>query len=267
MSHIDMNLQKKEIKFITSHNPRDFDKKKCLQCNTRRVIKMKGPGIKEYLNELETRKIEAHDKGWKYIELSSKQLHADISPNHATMPTCCQAIYKLLLVGDEILESPKGNTGFGSHLKIRFYVDNLEGRERMFPDKKRGRPCKSEAEKLLTKRKKRKCNNEDLAKLVISWLNEQKIVYEQDKEYIEAKTEDGRWLINIQGIKRGRKQTLPAKLSEALKKMEDDKIRYSMAFNDSIAYRRQWNEIPKSVKERLNMSIILADKKGNIHEL
>lgn len=228
---------------------------------------MKGPGIKDYLNELEQRKKEAHDKGWKYIDINSKQLHAEISPNHATMPTCCQAIYKLMFIGDEIIESPKGNTGFGSHLTVRFYVDNLENRERQFPDKKRGRPCKSEEEKLMTRRKKKKCNNEDLTKLVIGWLNEQAISYEQDKEYIVADTVKGKWLINIQGIKRGRKQTLPVKISEVLKKMEDDKTRYSMAFNDSIAYRRQWNEIPKSVKERLNMSIILADKKGNIHEL
>ena len=36
---------------------------------------------------------------------------------------------------------------------------------------------------------------------------------------------------------------------------------------DSLTYRRQWNEIPTMVKERLNMSVILADKKGNITEL
>lgn len=67
--------------------------------------------------------------------------------------------------------------------------------------------------------------------------------------------------------KRGRKQTLPVKLSEVLKKIDDEQTRYSIAFNDSIAYRRQWNEIPGCVKEKLNMSIILADKKGNIHEI
>ena len=49
--------------------------------------------------------------------------------------------------------------------------------------------------------------------------------------------------------------------------MEDEKTRYSIAFNDSITYRRQWNEIPKNVKDKLNMSIILADRKGNIHEM
>lgn len=228
---------------------------------------MKGPGIKEYLKELDTRKKEAHTKGWKYIDINSKQLHADISPEHATMPTCCQAMYKVMLNGDEILEKPKGNTGFGSHLTVRMYVDNLEGRDRMFPDKKRGRPCKSEEEKLVSKRKKRKCNNDDLTLLITGWLKERNIAYTMNKESIEAIVEDGKWIINIQGIKRGRKQTLPVKLSEVLKQMEDEKTRYSIAFNDSIAYRRQWNEIPKNVKDKLNMSIILADRKGNIHEM
>jgi hypothetical protein len=74
-------------------------------------------------------------------------------------------------------------------------------------------------------------------------------------------------VINVQGIKRGRKQTLPVKLSEVLKHIEDTNTHYSIAFNDSVSYRRQWNEIPKAVKNSLNMSVILADKKGNITEL
>lgn len=228
---------------------------------------MKGPGIKEYLKELETQINEAHEKGWKYIDINSKQLHALISPEHATMPTCCQAIYKVMLIGDEITEKPKGNTGFGSHLSVRLYVDNLDNREKMFPEKKRGRPCKSEEEKSLSKRKKRKCNSDDLTQLIIAWLNEQNITYVQNRESIEAQLENGKWIINVQGVKRGRKQTLPVKLSEVLKQMEDEQTRYSIAFNDSISYRRQWNEIPKNVKNKLNMSIILADRKGNIHEM
>lgn len=228
---------------------------------------MKGPGIKDYLQEIEKRKEEKRKAGEEYVDITSKYLHEDISPNHATMPTCCQAMYKVMMNGDEILEAPKGNTGFGSHLKVRFYVNNIEEKERMYPDKKRGRPCKSEEEKLLNKKRKRKCNNEDLSKLITSWLNEKGFQYEEKKDYIEAQANDKKWLINIQGIKRGRKQTLPVKLSEVLKKIDNEETRYSIAFNDSVAYRRQWNEIPNCVKEKLNMSIILADKKGNIHEI
>ena len=48
---------------------------------------------------------------------------------------------------------------------------------------------------------------------------------------------------------------------------DDEEAVYSLAFNDSASYRRQWQEIPQVVKERLHMSVIFADKKGNIVEL
>lgn len=228
---------------------------------------MKGPGIKDYLEVIKNMKLSAQKEGKESIEVNSKELHAQVSPNHATMPTCCQAIYKLMLEGDEILQRPKGNTGFGSHLTVRFQVKELEGRERMFPNKKRGRPAKSEEEKLAAKKAKMKRNTEDLCNLVKSWLGEHGWEYIENKDFIEAHNENKRWVINVQGIKRGRKQTLPVKLSEVIKHIDDTKTHYSIAFNDSLSYRRQWNEIPSVVKDSLNMSVILADKKGNIIEL
>ena len=228
---------------------------------------MKGPGIKDYLEVISAMKEEANKEGKAYVEINSKELHAIVSPEHATMPTCCQAMYKLMLDGDEILRRPKGNTGFGSHLTVRFYVEQMEGRERMFPNKKRGRPAKSEEEKLAARKAKMKRNTEDLSNLIKSWLAEHGWEYIENKDIIEAHNDSSRWIINVQGIKRGRKQTLPVKLSEVIKHIEDTKTHYSLAFNDSLAYRRQWNEIPVAVKNSLNMSVILADKKGNIIEL
>lgn len=228
---------------------------------------MKGPGIKDYLEVLTKMKMEAQNDGKVFIDVNSKELHASVSPDHATMPTCCQAMYKLMLSGDEIQRKPKGNTGFGSHLTLRFYVEQMEGRERMFPNKKRGRPAKSEEEKLASRKAKMKRNTEDLSNLIKSWLEEHGWEYIESKDIIEAHNETQRWVINVQGIKRGRKQTLPVKLSEVIKHIEDTKTHYSLAFNDSLAYRRQWNEIPTAVKSSLNMSVILADKKGNIVEL
>ncbi|MEG0275074.1 MAG: AT hook domain-containing protein [Longicatena sp.] len=228
---------------------------------------MKGPGIKDYLQVIEMLKKDAKKDGKAFVEVNSKELHASVSPNHATMPTCCQAIYKLMLDGDEILRKPKGNTGFGSHLTVRFYIEQMEGRERMFPNKKRGRPAKSEEEKLAARRAKMKRNTEDLSNLIKSWLAEHGWEYIENKEVIDAHNENQRWVINVQGIRRGRKQTLPVKLSEVIKHIDDTKTHYSLAFNDSLAYRRQWNEIPEAVKSSLNMSVILADKKGNIVEL
>lgn len=228
---------------------------------------MKGPGINDYLQVIEEMKQKARTEGKTSIEVNSKELHASVSPQHATMPTCCQAMYKHMLKGDEIIQRPKGNTGFGSHLTVRFYVDMVEGRERMFPNKKRGRPAKSEEEKLAARKAKMKRNTEDLLQLIKSWLSEHGWEYVICKDMIEAHNESDHWIINVQGIKRGRKQSLPVKLSEVIKRIEDTKTHYSMAFNDSLSYRRQWNEIPTAVKECLNMSVILADKKGNIMEI
>lgn len=228
---------------------------------------MKGPGIKDYLQVLYKKKEEAIAKGLRYLEVNSKELHAEVSPQHATMPTCCQAIYKVLLEGDSITQSPKGSTGFGSRLTVCYDLENMDTRNRMFPSKKRGRPAKTEEEKLAARKARMRRNTEDLCNLIKSWLSEHGWEYIENKDYIEAHNDKERWLINVQGIKRGRKQTLPVKLSEIMKRMDDPATRYSIAFNDSISYRRQWNEIPDSLKKRLKMSVILADKKGNIVEI
>lgn len=228
---------------------------------------MKGPGIKDYLAYICNLKEKAIKEGKTSLEVNSKEVHAIVSPQHATMPTCCQAIYKLMLEGDDILQRPKGNTGYGSHLTVCYRLDNLSTRECLYPSKKRGRPAKSEEEKLAARKAKMKRNTEDLGNLIKSWLDEHGWEYIEEKEMIEAYNESKKWIINVQGIKRGRKQTLPVKLSEVLKHIDDTQTHYSIAFNDSLSYRRQWNEIPSVVKDSLNMSVILADKKGNITEL
>lgn len=228
---------------------------------------MKAPGVKYFYDAIEAMKKQAHKEGRKYIEVNSKELHAIVSPNYNRMPTCCQAIYKQMLDGDEILSRPKGNTGFGSYLTVRFYVEKLEERERMFPDKKRGRPAKSKEEKLAAKIAKKKKNTKELQELVKKWLGDHGWKTTEDEDFIIACNKNRHWVINIQGEKKGKTETLSAKLIEVLKHMDDTSTYYSIALNDSIVYRRLWKEIPETVKNSLNMSIILADKKGRIKEL
>lgn len=227
---------------------------------------MKGPGIKDYLQALNEKKEQARQAGLTEIEISSKLLHQEISPEHATMPTCCQAMYKVALEGDEIIRRPRGTTGYGSHLTIRYQL-NDETREQQFPNKKRGRPAKSAEEKLAAKKAKMKRSTEDLHNLVRAWLEEHHYTCNEGKNEIIATLDDQTWIINIQGIKRGRKQTLPNKLSEMMTKMENPNHRYSIAFNDSTQTRRQWNEISRVVKDQLKLSVLLADKQGNINEI
>lgn len=227
---------------------------------------MKGPGIKDYLNALDIKKREAKEAGLEEIEISSKSLHQEISPSHATMPTCCQAMYKVCLEGDEIIKTPKGTTGYGSHLVIRYELNDLD-RPQRFPNKKRGRPSKTMEEKIAAKKAKMKRNTEDLNNILKVWLDEKGYTYSEVKNDLIASNGERKWIINVQGVKRGRKQTLPNKISELITRIEDDNTYYSMAFNDTNLTRRQWNEISKVVKDQLKLSVILADKQGNIFEL
>ena len=118
--------------------------------------------------------------------------------------------------------------GFGSHLTVRFQLHDLANRQRMFPDKKRGRPAKREESKCSTKSKD-EAKYRRFAYLIKGWLNEHGWEYVENKDFIEAHNENKRWVINVQGIKRGRKQPLPVKVSEVLKHIEDTKTHYSIA--------------------------------------
>ena len=230
---------------------------------------MKGPGIKDYLEFIQQQKQQARQRGEKYIEISSKQLHEQISPEHATMPTCCQAIYKQLYQGDEILQRPKGQTGFGSHLRVRYDVENLEHREVMFPPKKRGRPAKTEEQKQREKMLKTNRSTEDLRRVLVAWLKERGWQTEESVSKIRATRDQLTWIIEVQGTHRGRRQPLPSKINSVLRDIDEDSstTRYSVAFNDSSTYRKQWSESPRIVKNKLNVSVILADKSGNIQEV
>ena len=56
----------------------------------------------------------------------------------------------------------------------------------MFPEKKRGRPAKSEEEKLAARKAKMKRNTEDLGNLIKTWLKENGWEFEDRKDVIEA---------------------------------------------------------------------------------
>ena len=227
---------------------------------------MKGPGIKDYLEYLTYLKSTAHNEGKTYIDISSRDLHHLISPNHATMPTCCQAIYKLMLEGDEILDQPRGQTGYGSRLLVRYYVDELENKNSKFPNKKRGRPNKSDEEKLQKRLMKPNRSTDDLRELISLWLKERGWSIEADNDMIRAYKDQQIWIINIQGSRRGRKLPLSKKLNLILSDIDNDASHYSVAFNDSYQCKKQWNEIPRLFKDKLNITLLLAGKNGKVTE-
>ena len=113
-------------------------------------------------------------------------------------------------------------------------------------------------------------NTEDLRRILAAWLNERGWQTTEFPNKIQAEKDGITWIIEVQGTHRGRRQPLPAKINSILKDISEDtasSIRYSVAFNDSSVYRKQWSEIPKVVKNKLNVSVILADKSGNIQEV
>lgn len=228
---------------------------------------MKGPGIKEYIEFITNLKQSAHEEGKKYIDVSSRDIHLRISPNHATMPTCCQAIYKLMLEGDELIEVPKGQTGFGSRLLVRYYVDQLEERNVKFEPKKRGRPVKSEEEKKRKRLMKTNRSTDDLKELITLWLQERGWNLEITNNQIQATKDHLIWIICIQGSRRGRKQTLTSKLNQILSEIDKEASFYSIAFNEDSNYKKQWNDFPQLFKNKMNVSLLFADKNGKITEI
>lgn len=225
---------------------------------------MKGPGIKDYIEAIKKCKEQGRNEGKEYIEISSKELHGELSKEFATMPTCCQALYKCMLQGDEILQSPKGKTGFGSHLRIRFYL-NEEGREPYFEAKRRGRPPKENGKEEAKYHFKK--GGDELPSLINEWLEERGWQTSKHSRYIEASKSEKKWYIDIYQTTRGRKMPLSSKISDVIKKMEDDEALYSVALVDSPIYRKQWEELPSGAKKRLQVSVILADHMGNVVEI
>lgn len=226
---------------------------------------MKGSGIKDYLKKIEDLKKQSILDGKTELTISAKELHQEVSPDQLTVPTCCQAMYKSMLEGDAYVSMPKGHTGYGSRLSIKYYLHDLDSRERMHKDKKRGRPRKSIEEK--EKKLNKHLSTEDIHSCLGTWLNEQGWdVKESDGNQIIAINGDKTWVIHVHGLRRGRKQPLHTKINHVLKE-EKENAQYSVALNDSDLYRKQWNDVPKMMKERLNLSMLLADPIGNVEEV
>jgi len=238
------------------------------QKNSQRVIFMKGPGIKEYLAKIDHCKLDGVSKEFEYIEITSKDLHSIISTQHNTMATCCQAMYKRLLKGDQILQLPKGKTGFGARLTIRYYLHELDNRELMIERKQRGRPKKYDDD---SERPNSNINwkTEKLMEILSEWVQKQGCnIQQQEEDIICAIKEDGtKWILRVHGIRRGRKSTLVHKINHLFGELEEDNACYSLVVNDDGSHRKQWEEIPMKIKEKLNLSIIVAGRNGTMEEL
>ena len=95
----------------------------------------------------------------------------------------------------------------------------------------------------------------------VAWGHQQGIDIEADKN-------GKRWVIEVKGP--GSRQQMRVNyfisiLGETLQRMNDINARYSIALPDLEQYRRLWNKLPTSAKERTTIDLILVDETGNIN--
>lgn len=92
---------------------------------------MEIPKLEDFVKEIDRLKVDARECGESSIEICSGTLHkmmGDHKGKNARMRSCCDAMYKSMKPGDEVIQLPKpkpGNTetkGYGSRLIIRYYL-------------------------------------------------------------------------------------------------------------------------------------------------
>lgn len=95
--------------------------------------------MKDYLDCLQTKKQEAHDKQWLYIEVNAKDLLEECEPGVKNQNVCCKAMLDAMLEGDGFIVEPKNKTKFAASLTIRYYVDNLSPERRTYAEVTKGK--------------------------------------------------------------------------------------------------------------------------------
>lgn len=90
--------------------------------------------MNDYAERLQSKKVEAHDKQWLYIEVNAKDLQEEMEPGVKNLNVCCKAMLDAMLEGDGFIVEPKSKSKCASTLTIRYYVDNLSTERRKFTE-------------------------------------------------------------------------------------------------------------------------------------
>lgn len=230
---------------------------------------MKGPGINDYLRILQQKKQEAHDRGEKWIEISSKELHQEVRRNMRqcrllSQPTSCYI--KVMKSCSVQRDKPvlALTCGFGI-MSITWRIGKWCFRRKSAAVRLRVRNRNGGIEWWKAAGIRKICG-----RILAAWLNERGWQTTEFPNKIQAEKDGITWIIEVQGTHRGRRQPLPVKINAILKEISEDtasSVRYSVASmirrsiaNSGARYRR-------FLKNKLNVSVILADKSGNIQEV
>ena len=79
----------------------------------------------QYAAIINSKKQDAHELQWLFIEINAKDLMEECEPGVRNQTVCCKAILDALLEGDRILVAPKTKNRCGGALTVRYYTDNL----------------------------------------------------------------------------------------------------------------------------------------------
>ena len=88
----------------------------------------------QYLDVLQDKKWEAHNKQWLYIEVNTKDLLEECEPGMKNQNVCCKAMLESMLEGDGFIVEPKNKSKCAASLTIRYYVDNLSPERRKYSE-------------------------------------------------------------------------------------------------------------------------------------
>ena len=88
----------------------------------------------EYIDIINQKKWEAHNKQWLYIELNAKNLLDEIEPKVSNLTAVCKAMLETMLEGDYFIQEPKVKTKVGGVLTVRYYTDNLSPERRSYAE-------------------------------------------------------------------------------------------------------------------------------------
>lgn len=90
--------------------------------------------VEKYVEAINAKKWEAHNKDWLYIEVNAKELLEELEPGVKNVNTCSKAIISCLLEGDYFVVEPKSKSKFGNALTVRYYTDNLSPERRTYAE-------------------------------------------------------------------------------------------------------------------------------------
>lgn len=204
-----------------------------------------GTKINEYKDYIENSKRIAKKEGKEYIIVSAKVLHNELSKEGPTMPTCCSAMLQEMLEGDVYVSYPETPSGFSTHLVIQYYLYDMDKRKLMNPPKIRGR---------------KKLRNDDELEL---WLKDKNCQYSKTCDIYQVALPKGSWIIYSTNPQTDEINDCILKL---MNKLNDDTCKLSLFCSNGSSVFKKWKSVPKGMKKKLNITMIVINRNGCIKE-